>query len=63
MVWIHGGAFVLGDGTPLLYGPDRYLDYDVIIVTINYRLGPLGFMSMGEYKLFTLISQVLGRSF
>ena len=48
MVWIHGGGFVLGDGGTGSYGPDRFMDKDVVIVTINYRLGTLGFLSMGD---------------
>ena len=44
MVWIHGGAFVTGTGldydpTPLVEGGG------VIVVTINYRLGVLGFFA------------------
>ena len=48
MVWIHGGGFVLGDGGTGSYGPDNFMDKDVIIVTINYRLGTLGFLSTGD---------------
>ncbi|XP_047111972.1 juvenile hormone esterase [Schistocerca piceifrons] len=43
MFWIHGGGWISGGGS--LYGPDFLLDHDVILVTINYRLGPLGFLS------------------
>lgn len=44
MVWIHGGGFVLGSGNGEyeLYGPERFMDRDIVLVTINYRLGPLG---------------------
>lgn len=44
MFWIHGGGFVMGDGNGEtgFYGPDVFLDRDVILVTINYRLGPFG---------------------
>lgn len=42
MVWIHGGAFVTGDGGDTMYGPDYYLRKDIVLVTINYRLGVLG---------------------
>ncbi len=31
----------------LLYGPRHLLDRDVILVTANYRLGPLGFLNLG----------------
>ncbi len=49
MVWIHGGAFFGGDGTTGLYGPERILEPgSVMLVTMNYRLGPLGFMSTGD---------------
>lgn len=48
MVWIHGGSFTGGDGDTLMYGPDFLVMEDVVIVTINYRLGVLGFMSTGD---------------
>ena len=48
MVFIHGGAFFLGDGTPEFYGPGWLIDHGIVLVTINYRLGPLGFMSTGD---------------
>lgn len=44
MVWIHGGAFILGSSDE--YDGKIIAGYgNVIIVTINYRLGPLGFLS------------------
>ncbi|XP_013189471.2 juvenile hormone esterase [Amyelois transitella] len=45
MVFIHGGGWMCGDSTTAMYGPEYLLDRDVILVTINYRLGPLGFLS------------------
>lgn len=42
MVWIHGGAFAMGSGNDDQYGPDYLIDKDVILVTFNYRLGPIG---------------------
>ena len=45
MVWIHGGAFVSGSGTFWDFGPQYFMDGGVIVVSINYRLGPLGFLS------------------
>lgn len=44
MVWIHGGAFYMGSGGGKTdqYGPDYLLDHDIVLVTINYRLGPFG---------------------
>ncbi|QIA06413.1 carboxylesterase/lipase family protein [Draconibacterium halophilum] len=42
MVWLHGGGFTGGSGSgPENYG-DQFTDKDVILVTINYRLGRLG---------------------
>ena len=46
MVWIHGGAYVAGSGGNYFYGPDFIIDKDVILVTLNYRLGALGFLSL-----------------
>lgn len=40
IVFIHGGAFMFNYGGS--YGPKYILDNDVIFVTLNYRLGPLG---------------------
>lgn len=34
-----------GHGGISLYGPDYFLEHDVVLVTGNYRLGPLGFLS------------------
>lgn len=47
MVWIHGGAFVTGSGIIPLYDGARMAENgDVVVVTINYRLGPLGFLHL-----------------
>ncbi|XP_034947795.1 venom carboxylesterase-6 [Chelonus insularis] len=45
MIWFHGGGWVTGAGHSEYYNPKFFLDHDVILVTINYRLGPLGFLS------------------
>ncbi|KAJ8923389.1 hypothetical protein NQ315_001947 [Exocentrus adspersus] len=42
LFWIHGGGYYFGDGTFQVYGPQFLIDYDIVIVTINYRLGALG---------------------
>ncbi|MDE2745076.1 MAG: carboxylesterase family protein [Chloroflexota bacterium] len=45
MLWIHGGAFTLGSGSePLYSGANLARRGDVVVVTINYRLGALGFL-------------------
>ena len=43
MFWIHGGAHRNGSGTT--YPGQELADRGVVVVTINYRLGPLGFIS------------------
>jgi len=43
MVWIHGGGFVNGSGTADLYDGAALARRGVIVVTLNYRLGRLGF--------------------
>mgnify|MGYP001823815620 CR=1 FL=1 len=44
MVWLHGGAFRHGTGaTPWYDGTSFALRGDIVVVTINYRLGALGF--------------------
>ncbi len=45
MFWIHGGGFVVGSGSSGLYnGANLSKNGDVVVVTINYRLGSLGFL-------------------
>lgn len=51
LVWIHGGGFIFGSGSTLLYGPDYLVEKDVIVVTINYRLNIFGFLSLKDPKL------------
>jgi para-nitrobenzyl esterase len=43
MVWIHGGAFVAGESDD--YDPSGLVADGVIVVTLNYRLGALGFLA------------------
>src|SRR5271157_3324720 len=58
LFWIHGGAFTLGSGsTPWYDGTAFATNGDVVVVTINYRLGALGFLHLadidGEEKGFS----------
>ncbi|WP_053219302.1 carboxylesterase/lipase family protein [Virgibacillus senegalensis] len=47
MVWIHGGAFTSGAGSSYLYNGARLAGQnDVVVVTLNYRLGALGFLHL-----------------
>lgn len=49
MVWIHGGAFVLGSAAQSIYdGAALARRGDVVVVTVNYRLGPLGFLFLAD---------------
>jgi para-nitrobenzyl esterase len=49
MVWIHGGAFIIGAGSQLMYQRSTLVPRgDVVLATINYRLGALGFMNLKE---------------
>jgi para-nitrobenzyl esterase len=49
MVWIHGGAFVTGSGSTPWYDGTRFASRgDVVVVTINYRLGALGFLHLTD---------------
>ena len=51
MFWIHGGGFVMGSGSSDLYnGTKLSKNGDVLVVTINYRLGPLGFLFLDEFN-------------
>lgn len=47
MVWIHGGAFETGSGGAA-YNPERLVENGVTVVTLNYRLGLLGFMAHAD---------------
>ena len=47
MFWIHGGGYVGGSGRAYRGGL-LARDHDVVVVTINYRMGALGFMHVGH---------------
>jgi len=51
MVFFHGGGYFAGSGSPGIYGPEYLMDHGVILVTVNYRLGPFGFLSFGDDEL------------
>ena len=47
LVWIHGGGFVIGAGSQAIYdGTVLARRGDVVVVTLNYRLGVLGFLHL-----------------
>jgi para-nitrobenzyl esterase len=45
IVWIYGGGYINGSASMPLYWGDRLAQKGVIVVTIAYRLGPLGFLA------------------
>jgi para-nitrobenzyl esterase len=45
MVWIHGGAFQYGSAVYPIYDGSGLARRGVVVVTINYRLGPLGYFA------------------
>jgi para-nitrobenzyl esterase len=45
MVWIHGGGLTAGSGATPVYDGANFARQGVVLVTINYRLGPLGYLA------------------
>ncbi|GEP34091.1 carboxylic ester hydrolase [Nocardioides szechwanensis] len=62
MVWIHGGSFLHGAGSQPTYNSPDLVQRGVVLVTINYRLGRLGFFAHpaleGDVANFGLLDQV-----
>ncbi len=49
LVWLHGGGFTAGAGSlPLFDGANLARRGDVVVVTLNYRLGALGFLALPD---------------
>ena len=48
MVWIHGGGFEMGSGSSPLYHGESFAHEGVVLVTLNYRLGSVGFLELGD---------------
>lgn len=48
---VHGGGYCRGSSRTDLYGPDYLLEKDVLLVTFNYRLGAIGFLSLDDPTL------------
>ncbi|MEC2057247.1 carboxylesterase/lipase family protein [Peribacillus psychrosaccharolyticus] len=49
LVWIHGGAFTNGSGSSPAYNGESFAEMgDIVVVTVNYRLGIFGFLHLGE---------------
>jgi para-nitrobenzyl esterase len=58
MVWIHGGAFLFGTGATPWYHGDPFARDDVVLVTINYRLGAFGFLHVDGQGNNGILDQV-----
>ncbi|AJP72529.1 carboxylesterase/lipase family protein [Sphingomonas hengshuiensis] len=48
MVWIHGGGYLAGANSEPQFEGSNFARRGVVLVTINYRLGPLGFLAHPE---------------
>jgi len=48
MVWIHGGGFLIGAADAAIYDGAELAQKGVVLVSVNYRLGPLGFLAHPE---------------
>jgi len=48
LMWIHGGAFTGGSGSVPIYNGEALAAQGIVVVTINYRLGALGFLAHPE---------------
>ena len=56
MLWIHGGGFYLGAGSQDLYEGRGLASRGVVVMTINYRMGPFGFVRLKELTNGTIPS-------
>lgn len=51
MVWVHGGAYIFGAASQKLFdGQSLVSGGDVVLVTINYRLGAFGFLDLSRFS-------------
>jgi para-nitrobenzyl esterase len=67
MVWLHGGGYTIGAGGLAPYDGAEFASRDVVLVSINYRLGHLGFFAhpalegedpAGPLNNFALMDQI-----
>lgn len=45
MVWIHGGSLTTGSGSEPMYDGSKFAERGIVVVSINYRLGVLGYLA------------------
>jgi len=51
LVWVYGGAFLTGGSTLVTYdGSTLAGDHDVVVVSVNYRLGAMGFLWLDDER-------------
>lgn len=48
VVYLHGGSFRYGSANSSEHGPEYFMETDVILVTVQYRLNIFGFLSSGD---------------
>ena len=48
MVWLHGGAYTFGSSSQPVYDGEALAQHGVVVVTINYRIGALGFLDLSS---------------
>lgn len=51
VVFVHGGGFSFGAGGGALHGPDPLVERGLVVITFNYRLNLLGFLSLNSSAL------------
>lgn len=63
MLWIHGGGFMSGSGSKPIFEGGQFAKQGIVVVTVNYRLGALGFLAApalgpqpGNYAILDLIA-------
>ncbi|KAK2575832.1 hypothetical protein KPH14_007207 [Odynerus spinipes] len=48
LVFFHPGAYYVFSGQSRFFGPEYIMDKDIVLVTVNNRMGSLGFLSTGD---------------
>lgn len=48
LIMLHSGGFSIGTSNENMQGPDFLLEHDILYVSVNYRLGPFGFLSIPD---------------
>ena len=60
MVWLHGGAFQQGGARRMEYDGRRLAEREMVVVTLNYRLGALGFLVSSRDGLYGNFGLMVG---